>query len=111
MKSYKWYSSCFFLILALGLATSPTDSKALGSIVYDPLALDWSQVAEAQIEEDYERLGYPQSPGSQGFVQWSLNDTVASTGRNYTIHVGSLSSGLPDAFSFRLPSEGEGMAS
>lgn len=73
----------------------------------DPLVLDWSRSPEALVKDDYDTVNYPE--GSETFprlVQWSLKKTVSSTGRNYTIHIGSLNSGLPDTFSFQLPEGG-----
>ena len=37
----------------------------------------------------------------------SYSGTVPTTGRNFTVHVGSLHKGLPSAFSFYLPKEGQ----
>ncbi len=75
----------------------------------DPLALEWPRLPETSLEDDYETLPFPHhGQGSgDGFVQWSLRRAVPSTGRNYTIHVGSLSSGLPNTFSFQLPEGGQ----
>lgn len=75
--------------------------------VLDPLALEWRHHPEAWVEDDYETESYPGGSGpTAGIVQWSLKTTVPSTSRNYTIHVGSLSAGLPNTFSFQLPERG-----
>lgn len=68
--------------------------------------LEWPWIPDASLEDDYESMGYPQSSGGP-IVQWSLNTSVPSTGRNYTIHVGSLASGLPETFSFEIPNGGK----
>lgn len=70
-------------------------------------SLEWLSFSEAQLVDDYESVGYPQDSGGGPIVQWSLSARVSSTGRNYTIHVGSLTSGLPNAFSFQLPEGGQ----
>ena len=59
-------------------------------------------------QDDYDVVKYPQSgdPGS-GFVNFSFSGTVKSTGRNYTIFIGTLSKGLPDSFGFELPKGGK----
>lgn len=71
------------------------------------LTLDWSVRDTADPVDDYASVKYPQGSSPRPFVHWSSPvQTVPSTGRNYTIHVGSLSSGLPNAFSFQLPEGG-----
>ncbi len=66
-------------------------------------SLDWTSQKIA--EDDYYVLSY-QPQGSSSIQEWSFSGTVPSTGRKYTLHVGSLTSGLPAAFSFELPKGG-----
>ena len=61
----------------------------------------------AFVDEDFDETAYPSAPAAEGLVHWSSSGTVPSTGRNYTVHVGSLHSGLPGTFSFQLPQEGD----
>ena len=99
-------AAAVFLAFAL-LVTSPP-AAVLGWNVRDPLVLDWPQLPGSWVEEDFDTVSFPQGSGaSAGIVQWSLSKTVPSTGRNYTIHIGSLSSGLPNTFSFQLPDGGK----
>lgn len=56
-------------------------------------------------EDDYDALPYPRGSG-QHFAYWEVNGIVNSTGRSYTAHIASLSGGLPDSFSYRLPPQG-----
>ena len=56
-------------------------------------------------EDDYDMLPYPRDSGHH-FAHWEVNGVVNSTGRSYTAHVASLSRGLPDSFSYRLPPQG-----
>lgn len=87
------------------------ESPAWSFAVRDPLELEWYNLPEAWVVDDYETASYPGGAGpSTGIVHWSLTSTVPSTGRNYTIHVGSLSSGLPSAFSFQLPVGGNALS-
>ena len=70
------------------------------------LTLDWSMGITDPVD-DYETVNFPPGSTPRPFVHWSSpSQTVPSTGRNYTIHIGSLSSGLPGAFSFQLPKGG-----
>lgn len=70
--------------------------------------LEWSpHQGGSLLQDDYVTMSYPIDPDVD-IVHWSLNSTVPSTGRNYTIHVGSLTAGLPKSFSFELPDGGEG---
>ena len=99
-------SGFFFAGLAILTATcgstaSPESVQFTGEGL---LTLEWPRVPA---DDNYENLSYPEGSGAGGIVQWSLNTTVPSTGRNYTIHVGSLSSGLPNAFRFDLPEGGK----
>lgn len=59
------------------------------------------------VDEDFDVVDYPTGPASEGLVHWSASGTVNSTNRKYTVHVGSLHSGLPGAFSFQLPKDGK----
>lgn len=93
----------FLLLLLAAVSVSIVFPRSTHSAGKDPLALEWPWVS---VEEDYESFPYPQSPGGGDIVQWSLAASVPSTSRNYTIHVGSLSSGLPNTFSFQLPEGG-----
>lgn len=70
------------------------------------LPLEWPWIPENILEDDYEAMSFPQSSVGDGIVHWSLSATVPSTHRNYTIHTGSLSSGLPKDFSFQIPEGG-----
>ena len=65
--------------------------------------VDW--ISREIPEEDYDVLNY-QPQNSSSIQQWSFSGTVPSTGRKYTLHVGSLNSGLPGAFTFELPKGG-----
>ena len=95
----------FFLLLLWTVSTIST--QPVPSTGEGPLALEWPWVSPASVEDDYEEVSYPQSPGAGGdVVPWSLASSAPSTGRNYTIHVGSLSSGLPSSFGFQLPEGG-----
>lgn len=90
-----------------------TPLAVLGWRFRDPLVLNWPQLPESGllVEDDFDTVRFPQGSGtSTGIVQWSLNKTVPSTGRNYTIHVGSLSYGLPNTFSFQLPDGGKNLS-
>lgn len=68
--------------------------------------LEWHKLEEF-ISDDFEVSSYPNAPTGGSLVHWSSPGTVPSSGRNYTVHVGSLFSGLPQSFSFQLPPEGE----
>ena len=52
-------------------------------------------------QDDYDVVKYPQ--GSDSFANFSFSGRVKSTGRNYTIFIGTLSKGLPDTLGFELP--------
>jgi len=67
--------------------------------------LDWIK-PYSLIEEDYDLADYPSLPASEPLVHWSRSGVVTSTGRNYTIHVGSLLMNIPNSFSFQLSREG-----
>ena len=77
--------------------------SSIAECTEDPLELKWASAFS--IKDDFETVKYPQS--SVDFMQWSCSGTVSSTGRNYTIHVGSLSTELPSGFSFQLPEGGK----
>ena len=70
----------------------------------DPLVVEWIP-SSSTVADDYDSVKYPVQ-GSEGITQWSLSGRVPSTGKKYTIHVGSISYGLPDTFSFQLPQGG-----
>ena len=67
--------------------------------------IGWELLAE---QDDYDVVNYPQrvDPGT-GFYYSSFSGKVKSTGRDYTIYIGTLSKGLPDSFGFVLPEGGE----
>lgn len=70
------------------------------------MVLDWN--VATSIAEDYDTVDYSSSRKSPAsLMHWSYSGMVPSTGRNYTVHVGLLQSGLPSAFSFQLPKKGE----
>ena len=73
-------------------------------------APDWPVISESLLQDDYECVDFPPDSDDKDIVHWSLDATVPSTGRNYTVHVGSLSSGLPKTFSFQLPDGGESIS-
>ena len=58
-------------------------------------------------QDDYDVVKYPQgSDSSRGFANFSFSGHVKSTGRDYTIYIGTLSKGLPDTLGFELPTGG-----
>ena len=58
-------------------------------------------------QDDYDVVKYPQgSDSSRGFANFSFAGRVKSTGRDYTIYIGTLSKGLPDTLGFELPTGG-----
>lgn len=89
---------CFLIVISFAKGPSAAQGR-------DPLLLKWPHLPETLVEGDYDTVSYPKGSGS--ILQWSLKRTVPSTGRNYTIHIGSLNSGLPDTFSFQLPDGGK----
>jgi len=70
----------------------------------EPLTSGWG--ASQQIQDDYVSLLFPKSTDLPQFLNYIINSTVPSTGRNYTMYVGLLRYGLPDSFSFELPPQG-----
>ncbi|KAL5457527.1 hypothetical protein EMCRGX_G034797 [Ephydatia muelleri] len=55
--------------------------------------------------DDYETVKF--SPNqSPGFAYYTVNGSVPSTGRPYTVHVAYLATGLPASFSIQLPTDG-----
>ena len=58
-------------------------------------------------QDDYDVLKFPQGSGSdKGFANFSFSGRVKSTGRDYTIYIGTLSKGLPETLGFELPAGG-----
>lgn len=61
-------------------------------------------------QDDYDVVKYPQGNDSRGgFANFSFAGRVKSTGRDYTIYIGSLSKGFPDTIGFELPTGGIGL--
>ena len=58
-------------------------------------------------KDDYETVPYP-TKGSftVGYYNFSKTSKVKSTGRSYTAYIAILNEGLPDSFSFELPTGG-----
>lgn len=60
------------------------------------------------VQDDYDVVKFPEgSDPARGFVYSSFSGKVKSTGRGYTIYIGTVSKGLPDTFGFELPEGGE----
>lgn len=105
MKGFFTVVAAAAVVVALSVGATSGDGHSA-----DPLALEWRLLlSDALIDDDFENMSFPQASGGQPIAQWSYSSTVPSTGRNYTIHIGSLSSGLPDAFTFQLPKGGSYM--
>ena len=69
--------------------------------------IGWELLA---VQDDYDVVKFPEgSDPARGFVYSSFSGKVKSTGRDYTIYIGTISKGLPDTFGFKLPKGGEGI--
>lgn len=67
--------------------------------------IGWELLA---VQNDYDVVKFPDgSHPAGGFVYSSFSGKVKSTGRDYTIYIGTISKGLPDTFGFKLPKDGE----
>ena len=60
-----------------------------------------------KVQDDYESVLYPEKGSSPRFDSYIMKKTVPSSGRNYTLYIGLLRDGLPDAFALELPVGGK----
>lgn len=85
----------FFLYLSLLLAASALEQLVTG----------WE--AQEKVQDDYESVLYPEKGSFPRFDSYIMKKTVPSSGRNYTLYMGLLRDGLPDAFTLELPVGGK----
>ena len=70
----------------------------------EPLIDGWER--REDVKNDFDVVPFPEGDDSPRLVSFVVNSTVPSTGRAYTMYVGLLRNGLPDAFSLELPTGG-----
>lgn len=69
----------------------------------------WEPLKE--IHNDYVSVEYPLVSAKPKLFSYAVNDTVASTGRPYTMYVAVLQSDVASSFSLELPYQGTGYSS